>query len=87
MGEDEFETKTQADSETGRESDADSDADSDLDWIGRPELSDRDYRKCYREYCDCLEYGRCLGSAGGTLGEDEDMFDYDGTEYCSDYVW
>ncbi|KAL1907268.1 hypothetical protein Sste5344_006900 [Sporothrix stenoceras] len=53
----------------------------------KPELDDHKFRECYREYRDCLEYGRCLGSAGGTLRENEDMFDYDGTEYCSDYVW
>ena len=40
-----------------------------------------------RDYRDCLDYGLCLGSAGGVLEEDEDVFDYDGTEYCSDYVW
>lgn len=45
----------------------------------------RGYSDHYRDYRDCLNYGLCLGSS--VLNEDEDMFDYDGTEYCSDYVW
>jgi hypothetical protein len=50
-------------------------------------MPERSYRDCYRDYRDCLDYGLCLESAGGVLEEDEDKFDYDGTEYCGDYVW